>query len=64
VHEEVLGLRVANDLVTDDEAKQDPDFYEALRRLELALHDREPYNRTGIAWHVLATRAPVSPANP
>lgn len=54
--EEILGLRVVNDLVTDDEAKHSPDFYDSLLRLELALHDREPYNRTGMAWHVLATR--------
>jgi hypothetical protein len=36
--------------------KQDPGWFADLLRLELALHDREPFNRIGAYWHLLATR--------
>lgn len=54
---EVVGryaARVANDYVTDDALKDDPDYFAALERLELALCDREPYIRLGGMWQVVA----------
>lgn len=50
------GGRIANDLVADNEAKHDSAWFEELMRLELALHDREPFKRIGAYWHLLATR--------
>jgi len=47
------GGRCANDLLVDDDAKQQPDFYTALERLELAMCDREPFKRIGIFWQQL-----------
>ncbi|WP_344156366.1 methyltransferase domain-containing protein [Nocardioides koreensis] len=55
----VLGryaARVANDFVTDDTLKDDPDYYSALERLELALCDREPFVRLGGMWQLVAER--------
>lgn len=52
------GGRVANDLVADDSVKDDPEWYAALVDLEVALHDREPFRRTGAYWH-LVVRTPV-----
>ena len=54
---EVVGryaARVANDYVTDDHLKDDPAYFAALERLELALCDREPYVRMGGMWQVVA----------
>ena len=48
------GGRVANDLVTDEDAKHDPAYFAELLRLELALCDREPFNRIGMFWHLVA----------
>ncbi|MGZ4442503.1 MAG: methyltransferase domain-containing protein [Nocardioidaceae bacterium] len=48
------GGRIANDLLTDDAAKSDPDFYADLERLELALCDREPFNSIGAFWQLVA----------
>ncbi|PJI93912.1 class I SAM-dependent methyltransferase [Luteimicrobium subarcticum] len=50
------GIRVANDLLTDDAAKSDPAYFDALRALELDLCDREPYRRVGFAWQVVLER--------
>ena len=50
------GGRCANDLLTDDDAKRDPDHYEALERLELALCDREPFWRIGVFWQLVGRR--------
>lgn len=50
------GGRVVNDLLTDDGAKQDPAYFDDLLRLELALCDREPFNRIGQFWQLVATR--------
>ncbi len=47
------GGRIANDLVTDDARKHDPDFYADLERLELALCDQEPFWRTGAFWQLV-----------
>ena len=50
------AARVANDYVTDDALKQDPDYFAALERLELALCDREPFVRLGGLWQLVAER--------
>ncbi len=52
----LCGGRIVNDLVADNEVKQEPAWFEDLLRLELALHDREPFNCIGAYWHLLATR--------
>ena len=50
------GNRIANDLLTDDIAKHDPAYFRSLADLELNLCDREPFNRIGFAWQLLAER--------
>lgn len=50
------GNRIANDLVLDEAAKEQPAFFAQLLELELALCDREPFNRVGFAWQVVAER--------
>jgi S-adenosylmethionine-dependent methyltransferase len=56
------AARVANDYVTDDAVKDDPAYYAALERLELALCDREPFLRLGGMWQVVAER-PLRPGS-
>jgi S-adenosylmethionine-dependent methyltransferase len=51
------GGRIANDLITDEDAKHDPAFYADLERLELALCDREPFLRIGMFWQLVAQRS-------
>ena len=43
--------------MTDDARKHEPEFFEALRRLELALCDKEPYWRMGAFWQLVAQTA-------
>ncbi|GAA1959462.1 methyltransferase [Nocardioides panacihumi] len=50
------GTRIANDLLTDDEAKRDPAYFDRLLELELALCDREPFLRVGGMWQLVAER--------
>ncbi len=50
------GGRCANDLLVDDAPKHEPGYFAKLERLELALCDREPYNRTGLFWQLVAER--------
>jgi S-adenosylmethionine-dependent methyltransferase len=50
------GARCANDLLADDAPKHDPSYFDELLRLEVALCDREPYLRTGMAWQLVAQR--------
>lgn len=50
------GTRIANDLLADDAAKQDPAYFAELLRLELELCDREPFLRLGGLWQVVAER--------
>jgi S-adenosylmethionine-dependent methyltransferase len=50
------GHRIGNDLRIADAATDDPTAFDALLRLELALCDREPFNRVGFAWHLVAER--------
>jgi len=58
------GGRCANDLLTDDEAKRDPDYFATLERLELQLCDREPFRRIGLFWQQLGRRPSVSGVAP
>lgn len=50
------GGRIANDLVTDEDAKHDEAFFADLLRLELALCDQEPFNRIGMFWQLIAQK--------
>jgi S-adenosylmethionine-dependent methyltransferase len=47
------GVRIANDLVLDNEVKHDAHYFADLLALEKALCDREPFNRVGFAWNVV-----------
>lgn len=49
----LYGIRVANDLFTDDSAKHDPACFDDLLALELELCGREPFNQIGFAWQLL-----------
>lgn len=51
-----FGIRCVADFITDDELKADPDFYAVLERLELAVHDREPFVHTARMWQLVAVR--------
>lgn len=51
------GGRCANDLLTDDAAKHDPDYFTRLLELELSMCDREPYKRMGLLWQLVAQKA-------
>jgi S-adenosylmethionine-dependent methyltransferase len=51
------GGRIANDLLTDEDAKWDPAYFESLLEVELALCDREPFLRVGMFWQLVAQRA-------
>ena len=55
------AARVANDYVTDDAVKHDPDYFAALQRLELALCDQEPFVRLGGMWQLVAERPADGP---
>lgn len=50
------ATRIANDLLTDDDAKRDPAYFDRLLELELALCDREPFVRIGGLWQLVAER--------
>jgi len=50
------AARVVSDFVADDTLKEDPAYFQALERLELALCDREPWVRLGAMWQVVAER--------
>jgi S-adenosylmethionine-dependent methyltransferase len=50
------GARTANDLLTDDDLKNDPAYFDDLLRLELALCDQEPYVRVAGMYQLIATR--------
>lgn len=50
------GSRIANDLLTDNDAKNATDYFDDLLQLELALCDREPYLRIGGMYQVVATK--------
>ena len=50
------GGRCATDLLADNAPKYDPAYFADLERLELVLCDREPFNRLGQFWQVIARR--------
>lgn len=50
------AARVVSDFVVDDSLKEDPAYFAALERLELALCDQEPYVRLGAMWQVVAEK--------
>lgn len=52
----IYGNRVANDLLTDNDAKHDAAYFEELLDLEMELCDREPFNRVGFAWQLILQR--------
>lgn len=52
----LFGNRIVNDLLADNDAKHDPEFFSQLLELELSLHDREPFNRVGFAWQLVFER--------
>jgi S-adenosylmethionine-dependent methyltransferase len=52
----LYGNRIANDLLVDNTAKHDPAYFAELLELELTLCDREPFNRIGFAWQLVAGR--------
>jgi S-adenosylmethionine-dependent methyltransferase len=52
------GGRIANDLISDNALKHEPDYYADLGRLELALCDQEPLWRFGNFWQLVAQTPP------
>lgn len=50
----IFGIRVVNDLITDDDRKNDPGFYQDLLELEWAICSLEPFCRIGMASHFVA----------
>lgn len=50
------GIRCVTDVIPDDGRKHDPGYYADLLRLELALHDRDPYRDLARLWQVIARR--------
>jgi len=51
------GVRVVNDLITDNAVKGDPDKLAALLKLELALGSRDPYREIAAYTHLVATNS-------
>ena len=50
------GSRIANDLLTDNDLKNEDDYFDKLLELELALCDQEPYLRVGGMYQLIATK--------
>jgi S-adenosylmethionine-dependent methyltransferase len=50
------GIRALCDFIADNDLKYDPDFYEKLETLELALSDREPYKFLARFYHFIAQK--------
>ena len=50
------GSRIANDLLTDNDLKNETAYFHDLLQLELALCDREPYLRIGGMYQLIATK--------
>lgn len=48
-----FGIRIANDLLTDDTAKHDPTRYADLEAFEIELSTREPFWRIGQFWQLI-----------
>jgi S-adenosylmethionine-dependent methyltransferase len=50
------GTRIANDLLTANDLKYDPAYFEDLLRLELALCDQEPFVRIGSMYQLISAK--------
>jgi S-adenosylmethionine-dependent methyltransferase len=50
------GIRTICDFIADNEIKFDPDFYQKLETLELALSDKEPYKFLARFYHFIAQK--------
>ncbi len=50
------GIRCICDYIHDNEIKSDPDFYEKLERLELAVSDKHPYNLLARFFQLIACK--------
>jgi S-adenosylmethionine-dependent methyltransferase len=50
------GIRALCDFIADNDRKYDPDFYQQLEALELALSDREPYKYLARFYHFIAKK--------
>lgn len=51
-----FGTRIANDLLTDDAAKDDPAYFDRLLELERELCDQEPFVRIAGMYQLVAER--------
>ena len=51
-----FGTRIANDLLTDDDVKSDPAYFERLLELERELCDLEPFVRIAALYQLVAER--------
>lgn len=51
-----FGTRIANDLLTDDAAKNDPAYFDRLLELERELCDQEPFVRIAGMYQLVAER--------
>jgi S-adenosylmethionine-dependent methyltransferase len=51
---DMFGIRCVNDLITDEERKYDPEFYQDLLTLELELCATEPFRRIGMHTQFIA----------
>lgn len=56
VESDWMGVRIANDLLVDDEIKHDPVFFEQLLGLERELCRRDPYRGISALWQLTARR--------
>ncbi len=51
-----FGTRIANDLLTDDEAKHDPAYFDRLLEVERELCDQEPFVRIAGMYQLVAEK--------
>jgi S-adenosylmethionine-dependent methyltransferase len=51
-----FGTRIANDLLTDNDAKNDPAYFDNLLELERELCDQEPFVRIAGMYQLVAER--------
>ncbi|MEV4124188.1 methyltransferase domain-containing protein [Nocardia sp. NPDC049707] len=57
------GVRAVCDLISDDEAEHDPQFFGELLRLENLLADRHPYLETARFAHLIALKPKTTPVS-
>jgi S-adenosylmethionine-dependent methyltransferase len=50
------GIRTICDFIADNDLKLDPDFYQKLETLEMALSDKEPYKFMARFYHFIAQK--------